>query len=236
MNGLQAYDQQQLQSVEWLIGIDEAGRGCLAGPVMAAACVLGRAFFASSTALDLSAAINDSKQLSARARAQQFECIEHLRSQGMLDIAVASGSVKEIAELNILGATRLAMRRAVEDLAACTAAWTLPLCTPDEPLLASPARLRILVDGRALQAFPYAHTGVVKGDGKSLAIAIASIVAKVCRDRVMDQLHQAYPEYGFARHKGYGTAAHRAALHTHGASVVHRELFLRKLFPKANSA
>ena len=101
MNALQAYDWQQLQSVEWLIGIDEAGRGCLAGPVTAAACVLGRDFFVSSTALDLSFAMNDSKQLSAKARAQQFECIEHLRRQGMLDIAVASGSVDEIAELNI---------------------------------------------------------------------------------------------------------------------------------------
>ena len=113
MNALQQHDQQQLTEVDRLIGIDEAGRGCLAGPVTAGACVLKRDFFESPEAVELSAAINDSKQLSAKARAQQLAVIEQLRDQGLLDFEVASGSVEEIAELNILGATRLAMRRAV---------------------------------------------------------------------------------------------------------------------------
>ncbi len=133
MNTLQQHDQQQLADVDQLIGIDEAGRGCLAGPVTAGACVLGRGFFESSEAVELSAAINDSKQLSAQARAEQLVIIEQLRDQELLDFEVASGSVEEIAELNILGATRLAMRRAVEGLAARANGWELPLLAADGP-------------------------------------------------------------------------------------------------------
>ena len=229
MNALQGHDAAQLAEVDWLIGIDEAGRGCLAGPVTAGACVLGRNFFDSPEAVELSAAINDSKQLSAKAREAQLEIIEQLREQGLLDFEVASGSVEEIAELNILGATRLAMRRAVDGLAARANGWELPLLASDGPLFESAGGVRIVVDGRPLKPFPYTHTGVVKGDGKSLAIAMASIAAKVSRDRVMLELAETYPEYDFAKHKGYGTAAHRAALHQHGATVIHRELFLRKV-------
>jgi len=229
MNTLQKHDAAQLSEVDWLIGIDEAGRGCLAGPVTAGACVLGRAFFESPEAVELSTAINDSKQLSASARAEQLAVIEQLRDQGLLDFEVASGSVDEIAELNILGATRLAMRRAVEGLAARTRGWELPMLAADGPLFESLGGVRILVDGRPLKPFPYTHTGIVKGDGKSLAIAMASIAAKVTRDREMLQLAEQYPQYGFEQHKGYGTAVHRAALHAHGASPMHRELFLRKV-------
>ncbi|CAA6680101.1 MULTISPECIES: ribonuclease HII [unclassified Lentimonas] len=229
MNKLQQHDLAQLQSVDWLIGIDEAGRGCLAGPVTAGACVLARAFFESAQAVELSTAINDSKQLSASARADQLTVIEQLRDRGLLDFEVASGSVEEIAELNILGATRLAMRRAVDGLAARAKGWELPLLAADGPLFESAGGVRIIVDGRPLKPFPYTHTGIVKGDGKSLAIAMASIAAKVTRDREMLALAKQYPEYGFAQHKGYGTAAHRAALHAHGATPIHRELFLRKV-------
>lgn len=229
MNALQQHDQQQLSEVDWLVGVDEAGRGCLAGPVTAGACVLQRAFFESPEAVELSAAINDSKQLTAKAREAQLALIEQLCDQGLLDFEVASGSVKEIAELNILGANRLAMQRAVEGLASRAKDWALPDSALDGPLFESDEDVRIIVDGKPLNPFPYTHTGIVKGDGKSLAIAMASIAAKVSRDRVMLQLAEQYPEYGFEQHKGYGTAAHRKALHAHGATPVHRALFLRKV-------
>jgi len=228
MNTLQQHDFTQLQSVDYLIGIDEAGRGCLAGPVTAGVCVLTRDFFESKEAVELSSAINDSKQLSAQARVAQLAIIEQLRDQGLLDFEVASASVQEIAEFNILGATRLAMRRAVAGLAARAEGWELPLVA-DGPLFESEGGVRIIVDGRPLKPFPYTHTGIVKGDGKSLVIAMASIAAKVSRDHVLLKLAKQYPEYGFEQHKGYGTAVHRAALHAHGATPIHRALFLRKV-------
>ena len=229
MNTLQKHDCIELESVDWLIGVDEAGRGCLAGPVVAGACLLGQNFFESPEAIELSVAINDSKQLSASARAEQFELIASMRDQGLLDFETAFGTVEEIEELNILGATRLAMRRSLEGLAERTGDWKLPDPIIDEPLFQETNSVRILVDGRALKPFPYAHSGLVKGDGKSLAIAMASIAAKVVRDREMERLAKQYPEYGFGRHKGYGTAYHRAALKKHGALTIHRKLFLRKV-------
>ena len=189
MNLLQKYDYRQLSDFERLIGVDEAGRGCLAGPVMAGACVLGRDFFASAEALELSAAINDSKQLSATARADLFAVIKQLRDQGLLDVEVATGSVEEIEVLNILGATRLAMQRALEGLASRARGWELPAVVTDGPLFRQTAELRILVDGRPLKPFPYAHTGLVKGDGKSLSIAIASIAKVACKISCSDTLY-----------------------------------------------
>ncbi len=239
MNPLQEYDFARLATNPWLVGIDEAGRGCLAGSVVAGACVLNCQLFESPEALEQSALINDSKQLTAEAREAQFVVLEDLQARGLIDFAVASGSVEEIAEFNILGATRLAMRRAVEALAARASGWSLPTfqvtdtlfaCQVDDTEVVPPEqRVGILVDGRPLKPFPYAHEGVVKGDGKSLAIAMASIAAKVSRDREMKQLAETYPDYGFEQHKGYGTAVHRAALKAHGATPIHRELFLRKV-------
>ena len=167
--------------------------------------------------------------MSEQARAAQLSIIERLRDQGLLDFEVASGSVQEIAELNILGANRLAMRRAVEGLAARAEGWELPLVAADGPLFESESGVRIIVDGRPLKPFPYKHTGIVKGDGKSLAIAMASIIAKVSRDRVLLELAKQYPEYGFDQHRGYGTAVHRAALHECGGTPIHRARFSRKV-------
>lgn len=229
MNALQTYDAGRLRSCPFLLGVDEAGRGCLAGPVVAGACVIGPALFESPSALARSALINDSKQLSAEAREEQFAVMEGLKAEGFIDFAVASGSVKEIAELNILGATRLAMQRALETIAARSQLWTLPHPAAEDPLFQSEAEVKLIVDGRPLKPFPYAHEGVVKGDGKSLSIAMASIAAKVSRDREMLCLAKEFPVYGFEQHKGYGTAAHRSALKTHGPTEVHRELFLRKV-------
>ncbi len=229
MNALQAYDRDWLSDYSRLIGIDEAGRGCLAGPVVAGACVFSQKLFESSGALAYSALINDSKQLSAESRESQFTVLESLRAEGLIDFAVASGSVAEIAQHNILGATRLAMQRAIEQLAQQADGWSLPHVAATDPLFKAASEVKLIVDGRSLKPFPYAHEGVIKGDGKSLSIAMASIAAKVTRDREMLRLAKKYPVYGFAQHKGYGTAAHRAALIEHGASPIHRDLFLRKV-------
>lgn len=229
MNPLQQHDYRRLSETCFLVGIDEAGRGCLAGSVVAGACVLSRELFESPERLEQSALINDSKQLDAEARDALYAVLEDLQAQGLIDFAVASGSVEEIAELNILGATRLAMRRAAEALAARAEGWALPTFGEDDPLFRTEPGIKLLVDGRPLKPFPYAHEGIVKGDGKSLAIAMASIAAKVSRDREMAKLAKSYPDYGFEQHKGYGTAAHRAALKAHGATPIHRALFLRKV-------
>ena len=229
MNSLQAYDRDWLSDYSRLIGIDEAGRGCLAGPVVGGACVFSQKLFESPDALVQSALINDSKQLSAESRESQFTVLESLRAEGLIDFAVASGSVAEIAEHNILGATRLAMQRAIEQLAQQADEWSLPHVAAADPLFKAASEVKLIVDGRPLKPFPYAHEGVIKGDGKSLSIAMASIAAKVTRDREMLRLAEKYPVYGFSQHKGYGTAAHRAALIKHGASPIHRDLFLRKV-------
>lgn len=229
MNSLQAYDRDWLLDYSRLIGIDEAGRGCLAGPVVAGACVFSLKLFESPDALVRSALINDSKQLSTESRESQFTVLESLQAEGLIDFAVASGSVAEISEHNILGATRLAMQRAIEQLAQQADGWSLPQVAAADPLFNTASEVKVIVDGLPLKPFPYAHEGVIKGDGESLSIAMASIAAKVTRDREMLRLAEKYPVYGFAQHMGYGTAAHRAALIKHGASPIHRELFLRKL-------
>lgn len=228
MNSLQTYDRDWLSKYHRLIGIDEAGRGCLAGPVVAAACVLSQNFFESPDALAQSAHINDSKQLSSASRESQFAVLESLRADGLIDFAVATGSVAEISKRNILGATRLAMQRAIDKLAQHTNEWSLPHMAAAESLFESASNVKVIVDGRPLKPFPYAHEGVIKGDEKSLSIAMASIAAKVTRDCEMLQLGESYPNYGFEQHKGYGTASHRAAIRVFGPTVAHRKLFLRK--------
>ena len=231
MNLLQTHDTNFLENCQVLIGVDEAGRGALAGPVYAGACVFGGDFFASDALINQTAGINDSKQVSPEGRDEFFAQINELKEQGHLDVAVASGSVEEIAELNILGATRLAMQRAMEALSGRSLVWDLPQVFDEEPLFAvrkSPS-VRCIVDGRPLKPFPYAHEGIVKGDGKSLAIAIASIAAKVSRDHEMKRLAESFPEYGFEVHKGYGTVAHREAILRFGPCEIHRGLFLRKI-------
>lgn len=174
-------------------GIDEAGRGPLAGPVVAAAVILDPA----RTIVGL----NDSKKLSER---QREALAAEIRARA-LAWAVAEASVAEIDQLNILQATLLAMQRAV-------AALTV---VPE----------RALVDGNRCPKLPMLAEAVVKGDGKIASIAAASILAKTVRDAGMCALDAAYPQYGFARHMGYPTAAHLAALRAHGPSPVHRRSF-----------
>ncbi|MBU1397190.1 MAG: ribonuclease HII [Gammaproteobacteria bacterium] len=176
-----------------LCGVDEAGRGPLAGPVMAAAVMLDPA-----QPID---GLRDSKKLSAAARERLADEIR-LRAVAW---CVAEASVAEIDRLNILQATLLAMQRAVAGLQT----------PPDD----------VWVDGNRCPDWAWRSQAVVKGDDKVAAIAAASILAKTVRDQFMCRLHEDYPAYGFARHMGYGTAVHLAALKAHGACPQHRRSF-----------
>ena len=180
-----------------LCGVDEAGRGPLAGPVCAAAVILPQG-------LELPG-LNDSKKLTEKQRGALFDVIK----EQAVSFGIAFATVEEIEEYNILGATFLAMRRAVEQLNIV-------------PALA-------LVDGNRDPGLGIPTETVVKGDGKCADIAAASILAKVSRDRYMLEMAEKYPEYGFEKHKGYGTKAHYTALREFGPSPIHRPSFLKKM-------
>jgi ribonuclease HII len=182
-------------------GVDEAGRGPLAGPVMAAAVVVR----AEEVPPALAALIDDSKKLDAAAREAAFAALLAARQAGLIEIGIAAASVAEIARLNILGAALLAMRRAVARL-------------PAPPDVA-------LIDGNRAPSLPCPVRCVVGGDARCLSIAAASIVAKVVRDRAMARLAVRLPGYGWERNAGYGTAAHRAALRLLGPTRHHRAGF-----------
>ncbi len=181
-------------------GIDEAGRGPLAGPVYAAAVILPEGLVIPG--------VNDSKKLSAKKRETLFDVIQEKAAAW----AVARASVAEIEEKNILGATLAAMRRAASAL-------SLP---PDAAL----------VDGNRDPDLNIPTRCVVGGDGRCACVAAASILAKVSRDRYMCELDKQYPQYGFAKHKGYPTRAHYEAILRFGPSPVHRMRFLRNLEEK----
>ena len=176
-----------------IAGVDEAGRGPLAGPVVAAAVILDD--------LRPIAGLNDSKKLSPARREKLFD---EIRAKALC-CSIAQASVEEIDEINILQATLLAMRRAVEGLRL------------------KPAK--VLVDGNRLPVLDVLAEAIVKGDATVPAISAASILAKVTRDRWCAELDAQYPQYGFAAHKGYGTAEHLAALQTYGACPEHRKTF-----------
>lgn len=184
-----------------IAGVDEAGRGPLAGPVVAAAFVFSKP--AAETAFGgVLARLNDSKQLTEAQRESFFSILTGMDGASL---GIGIGSVEEIDRLNILRATHLAMRRAVE---------ALPV-PPDH----------ILVDGRPVPGFPVPATAIVKGDTLSLSIAAASVIAKVTRDRILLALDARFPPYGFARHKGYGTVQHMQALLEFGPVAEHRRSF-----------
>ena len=181
-----------------ICGVDEAGRGPLAGPVCAAAVIL-------PANLEIPG-LNDSKKLTDKKRRELYDLI--------IEQAVAYGialvSEKEIDEINILQATFLAMENAVAQLSV----------KPD----------LILVDGNREPNIPVDLKTVIKGDSRSASIAAASILAKVTRDRLMEELDETYPAYGFAVHKGYGTKRHYEALREYGPSPIHRMTFLKKFY------
>jgi ribonuclease HII len=232
---LRGFDLKQIGGFSGLLGVDEAGRGSLAGPVVAGAVLVNRDFLEGRWAAVQGRRVNDSKQLDARERESLWLEFEKLMALGQIHANFGVASVEEIELLNIVGATKLAMRRALEGIYPPDA-----FETKVEPDLFSPeadrsafrpaVSCRILIDGLALRHFPYPHTNVVNGDARSLCIAMASIVAKVKRDRIMLELDALFPGYGFAQHKGYGTEEHRAAILKLGRCLHHRDAFLRKLF------
>jgi ribonuclease HII len=196
------YERQAWESGHRLVaGVDEAGRGPLAGPVAAAAVVLEPAFLLAEQT-GLLQGLTDSKKLSATRR-RAF--LDLFRSAPSVQVSVAFASVQEIDGMNILRATHLAMGRAVNGL-------------PRRPDL-------VLIDGLPVREFPAPSRAVVGGDGKSFSIAAASVAAKVARDEYMVELAERYPMYGFARNKGYGTRRHLEALHRHGPCPHHRRTF-----------
>lgn len=182
-----------------LIGIDEAGRGPLAGPVVAAAVRLDL------NNISWAKGINDSKKLSRNERQKLYKIIK----ENALDIGIGIVDAPTIDEVNILVATHQAMKQATENL--------------------SQSDFLLLVDGLPVPLLGPSHVAVVQGDAKSLSIAAASIIAKETRDCIMEKLDQVCPGYGFAEHKGYGTKDHLKALETLGVSPVHRKSFLTKL-------
>ncbi len=199
------YEKEALsEGFQQICGIDEVGRGPLAGPVFASAVILPTGCVISG--------VNDSKKLSPKKREELFDIIK-AKAVGW---AIGFATEQEIDQINILQATFLAMRRAVEAL-------------PTKPDLA-------LVDGNRP---PFLGDGIkvrtiVKGDSSSESIAAASIMAKVSRDRLMIKLDELYPEYGFTRNKGYGTAEHVKALLQYGPCPIHRTSFLKKILGEPN--
>ncbi len=182
-----------------LCGVDEAGRGPLAGPVCAAAVILPRGLVLEG--------LDDSKKLSEKKREALFEPIR----EKALSFGVAFASVEEIEKLNILGATFLAMNRALAQL--------------------DPVPELALIDGNRSTGVRFPSRCVVRGDARCADIAAASVLAKVTRDRCMREMAALYPAYHFERHKGYGTKLHYEALEKYGPCPIHRMSFLRKLFP-----
>lgn len=192
------FDQSKKdESIKIICGVDEAGRGPLAGPVVAAACILP-----DGLVLD---GLNDSKKISEKKREILFEKIIEVA----VDYSIGMATVEEIEEINILNAAMLAMNRAIDGL-------------KQKPDLA-------LIDGNTARGFTIQTETVVGGDAISPSIAAASILAKVTRDRMCYVFDKEYPQYGFAKHKGYGTKIHIEAIKTFGVTPIHRRSFLKFL-------
>jgi ribonuclease HII len=183
-------------------GVDEAGRGPLCGPVVAAACILPDGLVLEG--------LNDSKKLTPKKRDALYDLI----CENAIAYCIAEASVEEIDRLNILEADLLAMRRAIDGL--------------------SVKADFALIDGNVARDFQIPARAIVKGDAKSPSIAAASILAKVTRDRACEELDRLYPQYGIAKHKGYGTKDHMNALRQYGASPIHRKMFVRFLDNEKN--
>jgi ribonuclease HII len=206
VNILQYEDKAKADGFRFVFGVDEAGRGPLAGPVVAGAVLL--------RSTDFSCRITDSKKLSPLQRERAFA---EIQDKAFVGIGIAGQEV--IDEINILKASHRAMTLAVSDLVSRL---------PDSVKAGGgfPSSVRVLVDGNSFSGdLPYDIQSIIKGDEKSLSVACASIMAKVTRDRIMDELDSLYPGYGFRVHKGYPTRAHYEALRAYGPSAVHRKTF-----------
>ncbi len=195
LDGMRVFEKKYSPQYLQICGIDEAGRGPLAGPVVAGACILpGNAQILY---------LNDSKKLSAKKRELLYDEI----CEKAVAYSIGIASPQRIDEINILQATYEAMQQAIAGLHV----------TPD----------LLLVDAVRIPNVPMKQVGIVQGDARSVSIAAASILAKVTRDRMMLELDSAYPEYGFAKHKGYGSAMHIQAIKEYGPSPIHRKTFIK---------
>lgn len=199
LNQLKQIDRSfYAKQIEYLAGIDEAGRGPLAGPVVVGCVIMPKDSFIEG--------VNDSKKVSEKKREKLYEQI----TNEAISWGVGIVDQREIDEINILNATKKALTMAVQSLKV----------KPD----------RILVDALThINTLGIPYTSIVKGDATSYSIAAASIIAKVTRDRIMMEWDKVYPVYGFAKHKGYGTAAHMMAIRQNGICPLHRESFVRNL-------
>lgn len=197
MDWLLHENEVRAKGFRYICGVDEAGRGPLAGPVCAAAVILRDN--------QIIEGVNDSKKLSEKKREALFDVIR----EEALAYSIAFATVEEIEELNILNATMLAMKRAVEGL--------------------STKADYALIDGNKTPNLDIPCEYVIKGDANSMSIAAASILAKVSRDRLCREYAEKYPEYGFEKHKGYGTKAHTEAILKYGPCEIHRFSFLKKI-------
>jgi ribonuclease HII len=208
------FDRFEFERALWqtnltrIAGVDEAGRGPLAGPVVAAAAILPPAWAQTGLPAGLDG-LNDSKQLTEALREKFFAC---LTACGEIEFAIAEIDAVQIDEINILRATHRAMNAALAKL--------------------HPPPQHALVDGRPVKTMRVPQTAIVKGDARSYSIAAASVLAKVTRDRRMREFDRQWPAYGFAGHKGYGTPRHLAAIAAHGPCPIHRKSFA-PLKPKA---
>lgn len=192
------YEKEAIDNgYSYVCGVDEAGRGPLAGPVCAAAVILPKDIIIDG--------VNDSKKLSEKKREALFDVIK----QTAVAYSIAFASVEEIENLNILNATMLAMKRAVEGL--------------------NPSADYAMIDGNKLPNLSVPCEYIIKGDAKSMSIASASILAKVSRDRLLYEYANEFPEYQFDKHKGYGTKVHIEALQKYGPCKYHRMSFLKKI-------
>ncbi len=193
---LKIEDSLYSEGYEYICGIDEAGRGPLCGPVVAAAVILPKDKYIEG--------VNDSKKLSPKKREKLYDDIK----KEAISVGIGIVDVDIIEEINILNATKLAMIKAVKDLK----------IKPDY----------LLIDGNQLIDIDIEKQTVVSGDAKSESIAAASIIAKVTRDRMLVNFDKLYPEYGFAKHKGYGTKMHIEAIKKYGLTPIHRKSFCKK--------
>ena len=210
-------EEKMWRNGQYIIGVDEAGRGPLAGPVMAAAVAI---MINDKCEELLNLGVNDSKKLSPKKREEIFEI---LTSHPLVLWSVGEASEKEIDEINILQASLLTMRRAVEKLM-------------DKNDRLERENFFVYIDGReVIPNLTANQKSIINGDAKVFSIAAASIIAKVTRDRLMLKYAEKYPQYGFEKHKGYGTKQHYEMIEKHGICRIHRKTFLKKIYGSPTS-
>ncbi|MDR1906885.1 MAG: ribonuclease HII [Puniceicoccales bacterium] len=214
MNERIIFDREMVADSAHLIGVDEAGRGPLAGPVIVCGTKISRDFLQRVTDFPPLLWVNDSKKLSPEKREILFQYLLGLRKQRLIQFTVSARDHATIDKINILEATTDAMSDAVARLISSST--------------------KVLIDGNSLKHFHYPHLGIIKGDSKSFCIGMASIIAKVTRDRIMNFLSKKYPQYGFEKHKGYGTTAHISAIQQYGPSPIHRKTFCKNFINLPN--